>query len=117
MNRTELIGLVIFTTFAAAIDGLFLVARCASSPPLHVTGVAVGLTLQLAAVAMPLVTHRILADESLKVRLRMFAVGLFACVLSMPIMETALLFGDSIGKGKGFPSAGHSCEHSRWFPD
>ena len=32
-----------------------------------------------------------------------------ACLLSLPMMEAALVYGDSIGKDKGYPSAGYRC--------
>ena len=117
MNRTESIGLVLFAGIALAMDGWFLASRCASSPPLHASALAVGVLLQAAAIAVPLLTNHFLGDHSLKVRLRMFAVGVFAGVISLPLMETALLFGDSIGEAKGFASAGYRCDYSRLFPD
>lgn len=117
MNRTEAIGLTLFVVTSVAMDTYFLISRCASSPQLHASGAAVGLLVQVAAVSGPLVVNHLFHDSTLKVRLRAFGVGLLACVASLPLMETAVLFGDSIGQSKGFPSSGYACEYSRLFPD
>jgi hypothetical protein len=102
---------------AVLADGYFVVSRCVCSPQIHAVGLAVGLLVQTAAVSIPLVVNRLFHDSELRVRLRAVGIGLFACILSLPLMETALLFGDSIGQVKGFPSSGYTCDYSRLFPD
>src|SRR5690242_16323221 len=50
MNRTDSIGLAIFTTIAVAMDGWLLASRCEFSPTVHPTATAVALILQLMTV-------------------------------------------------------------------
>jgi hypothetical protein len=109
MNRTDSIGLVLFTTISVAMDGWFLASRCEFSPPVHVTGTAVALLLQLAAISVPLVMNYLFVDASLNARIRVFGFTLLACLMSLPMMEMALVYGDSMGKEKGYPSVGHRC--------
>ena len=117
MNRMEAMGLVLFSTIAVGADAYFFLSRCAFSPVLHLTGTAIGLLVQAAAVSIPLCVHRLFHDSEVKVRLRAFLFGLFACLASLPLMETAVLFGDSVGREKGFPSRGYTCDYARFFPD
>ena len=117
MNRTEATGLILFTTIAIGADAYFFVSRCECSPQLHLVGAAVALLVQGAAIAIPFAVNRHFHDSALKVRIRAFATGLFVCAVSLPLMETAVLFGDSVGRVKGFPSTGYTCDYSRVFPD
>ena len=109
MNRTESIGLALFSTIAVGMDCWFLASRCEFSPPVHVTGAAVALLLQIAVISVPLVMNHLFSDASVDARIRVFAFTLIACVVSLPMMETALVYGDSMGKEKGYPSVGHLC--------
>jgi len=117
MNRTEVVGLTLFSAIAMGADISFLLSRCSCSPQLHVSGVAVGLMVQAAAVAVPLAVDRHFHDSALGVRLRGFGIGLVVCLLSLPLMENPVLFGDSVGRAKGFPSAGYTCNYKRLFPE
>jgi hypothetical protein len=117
MNRTEALGLFAFSLIAAVSDAYFVISRCSCSPEIHAAGFAAGLLLQVAAVSVVIAVHHILHDSEFKVRVRALGIGLFACVVSLPVMETAILFGDSIGREKGFPSSGYTCNYLRLLPD
>ena len=115
MNRTDSIGLALFTTIAVGMDGWFLASRCEYSPPVHVAGTAVALLLQLTAISVPLVMNHLFSDASQGARLRVFGFTLLASLSSLPLMEMAFVYGDTMGKAKGYPSVGHQCR-SPIFP-
>jgi hypothetical protein len=52
MNRTESIGLALYTTIAVGMDSWFLASRCEFSPPVQPLGTAVALLLQLSAISL-----------------------------------------------------------------
>jgi hypothetical protein len=109
MNRTESIGLGLFTSITVAMDSWFLAARCELSPPVHITGTAAALLLQLAVISVPLVMAHLFTDASLNARVRVFGFAFIACLVSLPLMEMSLVYADAMGKEKGFPSAGYQC--------
>src|SRR5688500_5067224 len=103
MKRTESIGLALCTTIAVGMDSGFMVSRCEFSPPVHLAGTAVALLLQLSAVSVPLLVNRFFDDASQRARIRVFGFTLIACLASLPLMETAFVYGDTMGKEKGYP--------------
>ena len=101
---------------ALAGDVYFLGSRCECSPEIYASGVVVGLLVQAAAISIPLIVDHLFHDSACIVRLRAVGIGLLVCIGSLPLMETAILFGDSIGQRRG-PSMGYTCGYSRVFPD
>jgi hypothetical protein len=95
MNRTEALGLTVFVATSVVMDAYFLASRCASSPPLHASGLAAGLLVQAAAVSIPLLVNHLFHDSVLKLRLRACGIGLLACLASLPITETVILFSEA----------------------
>jgi hypothetical protein len=118
MNQIERSGLLTFAILAAVGDVSFAMSRCSFSPEIHVSALGLGALLQTTSVAIPLVVNRYLADRTPRYRLRFLILGALVCFWSLPVMETAVLYGDSVGKEKGFRSVGFQCtNHTRWFPD
>jgi hypothetical protein len=116
MNPIEAIFLAASLSISIGIDGWFLSARCDESPAIHLTGAVVGIALQAIAVSMPILVNGFLADESLRRRVKALWLGLASCLISILVMETSLLYGDSIGEGKWYLSKGLQCtRHAPWF--
>jgi len=116
VNRIEATALFSFVALAITFDMYVLLSRCAAAPKVHLMGAVLGVLAQTAAVAIPMALHRHFSGESAGFRLRAISLGVLLCVTSFPVLETAVLYGDSIGKEKGFASAGYQCR-DRMFPD
>ncbi len=118
MNRIELGGLLTFVILVVVADVWFATSRCSLSPEIHASALGLGALLQTVSVVIPLIVNRYLSDQTPRYRLRFLILGTLAYFLALPVMETAVLYGDSVGKEKGFRSLGFQCtNHIRWFPD
>ncbi len=118
MKKIERSGLLTFATLAVIADVWFAVSRCSFSSEIHSSALALGALLQITSVAIPIMVNRYLSDQTPRYRLRFLILGALVCFWSLPVMEAAVLYGDSVGKEKGFRSVGSQCaNHTRWFPD
>src|SRR4051812_24659542 len=109
MKRIERSGLLTFAILAVVADAWFSMSRCSFSPEIHIFAFALGALLQATSIAIPLIVNHYLTDQTPRYRLRFLIVGALVCFLSLPVMEAAVLYGDSVGKEKGFRSIGFQC--------
>lgn len=109
MNRIQSIGLAFVATLAVGMDVWFFVSRCEFSPAVHVLGTVIAVALQIFAVCIPVVMACVFSDASRRAQWRALGVALLACFLSLPLMEMAFVYGDSVGKAKGHLSVGYRC--------
>ena len=86
--------------------------------PLQSTATLVACALQAIALGLPILVERRFETETPRFRARGAVIAVVCFLFSMPLFETAVLYGDSIGQGKGYRSAGMQCHgHARWFRD
>ena len=93
IQRTVLLTLA---PAVVAFDVWIIASRCPLSPPIRGTATLLACLIQVIAMAIPIIVERQFVTETLRFRATtvLIAVGLFLC--SLPMFETAVLYGDSI---------------------
>src|SRR5689334_19043451 len=115
VQRMALLALV---PAVGGFDLWVVASRCPLSPPLHSTATLVACALQVIAIGLPILVERRFDTETARFRVRGAVIAVVCFLFSMPLFETAVLYGDSIGQGKGYRSVGLRCHgHARWFRD
>jgi hypothetical protein len=115
IQRMTLLGIV----SGALIFDLWVIAgRCTVSPAIPTTAMLCASGLQAIAVGIPIALDVKFGAETVRFRVRGILIALFCLLISLPVFETSALYGDSIGREKGYLSAGLQCHgHLRWFRD
>jgi hypothetical protein len=110
MDRAVLIWMsAVLAAVFIALDLWFAASRCAASPPLYPTGMAIGGVSQVLCISMPIVLARHFSTESLRFHLRGLGLALLLAVSSVPVLLASLLYSDAIGKEKAYRSVGFEC--------
>lgn len=87
--------------------------RCPSSPEIDWSRFAFAGTLQLAAVAIPIVAFEFHWGTEAKSRSYAWVIAVFLGIASMPMVRAAVLLSDTI-QDKFYDSGGYQCPGVKW---
>jgi len=106
--------LLILVPAVVAYDLWIVASRCPLSPPIRATATLVACLIQVMAVSIPILMERQFGMETPRFRATSTLIAVAFFLWSLPMFETAVLYGDSIETK--FYSVGLQCHgHTPWF--
>jgi hypothetical protein len=109
MGRVESAVIAVAVAGSAAADAYFVSSRCSLSPPVAWSVTLFGILFQLAAASFPILVGRCLSGQLAGYRLKVSSLALLLVLISLPLLQYGVMYGDALGKDKMYRSVGMRC--------
>lgn len=109
----EKITLVLLSLFSIGIDVWAFHSRCDLSPKVNLSMMLFAVTIQSIGMAFSYASYRVAAESfNLKFRRFLFVMALSLVGTSIPLVQFAVLYSDTIGHRNWDKSIGLQCRHA-----